>query len=98
MRLTMRHFAWDKDKAAANLRKHRLGFLEAVRVFDDEHAKDEILDEPDEVRWQRTGEIGEGTVAVVIYTEWEEGEDQVVRIISARFARRSERRRYYESA
>jgi uncharacterized DUF497 family protein len=83
-------------QSAINLRKHEISFEEAVRVFKDDHAKDEIdEDAPDEIHWKRTGEI-RGAVVVVIYMAYEDGEDEIVRIISARFASRSERRRYRE--
>jgi uncharacterized DUF497 family protein len=32
------HFEWDDEKAAANVRKHGIGFEEAKSVFRDERA------------------------------------------------------------
>ena len=38
------HFEWDPRKAAANERKHGVGFEEAKSVFSDERAK--LIDDP----------------------------------------------------
>jgi uncharacterized DUF497 family protein len=39
------HFEWDDEKAAANVRKHGIGFEEAKSVFRDERAK--LIGDPD---------------------------------------------------
>jgi uncharacterized DUF497 family protein len=49
-------FEWDESKAAANRRKHKISFENAMRVFDDPHS----VSEPDrivdgELRWQALG-------------------------------------------
>ena len=31
-------YVWDEEKVAANLKKHRVDFVDAVGVFDDEFA------------------------------------------------------------
>ena len=41
----MLRFEWDPKKAAANLRKHKVGFEEAQTTFADENAK--LIDDPD---------------------------------------------------
>ena len=88
-------FEWDESKAAANRRKHKISFENAMRVFDDPHS----VSEPDrivdgEVRWQTLG-LFEGTaLLMVVHTVSEEGQDEIVRIISARRANRMEHIRY----
>ncbi len=49
--MTLR-FKWDGRKAAANRRKHRVGFAEASTVFDDALARifDDVEHSTDEVR------------------------------------------------
>jgi uncharacterized DUF497 family protein len=50
-----------------------------------------------EARWQAIGMIAQVVVVVVVHTIEEFGVDEVVRILSARFAEPQERRRYGES-
>jgi len=93
-------FEWDPDKAASNLRKHRVSFGIAMRVFADPLAlteQDRI--EGGEQRWQTLGIVEGRVLLLVAYTAWddedEDGEPiEVIRIISARAADRKERRRY----
>ncbi|MFP5207166.1 MAG: BrnT family toxin [Acidobacteriota bacterium] len=85
-------FEWDDRKAAINLRKHRVGFLEAITVFDDVYA----LIEPDsahsvqESREKVTGFSEKNRVLLVVYVDLKEH----IRIISARKATTEERRKY----
>jgi uncharacterized DUF497 family protein len=92
-------FEWDPAKAASNLRKHGVSFETAVRVFTDPF----LLASPErveggEVRWQALGSIGGFEVLLVVHTIRESDEDgaeiEIIRIISARRADRTERRRY----
>ena len=85
---------WDPTKAAANLRKHRVSFGEAVTVLEDplsttfrdpDHSEDEL-------RFLTIGESSTGRILVVAHTD----RDGVVRIISARRATRHERLFYEE--
>jgi uncharacterized DUF497 family protein len=76
---------WDADKAAANLRKHRMDFADAATVLEDEAALTVPDDAPDETRWVTLGRI-----LVVVYT-WR---GERVRLVSARKANPSERRQY----
>ena len=80
------HFEWDRRKAAANERKHGVGFDEAKSVFSDERAK--LIDDPDhsedEDRFVLLGLSGSLRVLVVCHCYREEG--NVIRIISARKA------------
>lgn len=62
-------FEWDPDKAAANRRKHGIGFDLASRVFADPLAlseQDRI--EGGEVRWRTVGLVEGWLVLVVAHT------------------------------
>ena len=89
-------FEWDARKAAANVRKHGVSFGEAVTVF----ADPEALDGPDlkhseqEKRFLRLGRSLTGRVLIVAYTIRGAGDDEKIRIISARQASRKERAAY----
>jgi uncharacterized DUF497 family protein len=87
-------FEWDEDKAASNLRKHRVGFEEAARVFLDP-SRIEIFDSRQaygEDRWITIGMV-EPAILVVVYTARGEN-DEIIRIISARKADKDERAQY----
>lgn len=91
-------FAWDPAKAASNLRKHRVSFPVAIRVFADPFALTDVdRIESGEHRWQTLG-IAEGSLLLVVHTIHDDDEDgeafEIVRIISARKADKKERRRY----
>lgn len=88
-------FEWDPQKAADNIAKHGLSFQEAATLFDlPAHL---ILEEYDiehsnhEDRIRSIGPIKRGVI-LVVSTEKDEG--NILRIISARIATPSERRRY----
>ncbi len=87
-------FEWDESKNVANQRKHGISFSTAIWVFDDPlHVlvPDRIVD--GEVRWQAFGFIVQGLV-MVVHTSRDDGDEEVIRIISARSATNHERRRY----
>jgi uncharacterized protein len=79
-------FAWDAQKAAENLRKHGVGFPEAIRIFHDPHRIER------EDTHMPYGEISLVSVRVLvgIYTPRADR----IRIISARKANQRERRAY----
>jgi len=85
-------FEWDRDKAKANLRKHKVGFDEAQTVFADDFSI--AIPDPDhsdkEVRLIIIGMSNRHRLLVVIYTE----RGKRLRLISARTATRQERERY----
>jgi len=91
-----RVFEWDDEKAATNYRKHGVRFEEAVLVFEDPLAvseQDRI--ENGERRWRTLGMVGGFLLLLVAHTvRVEEGDCEVVRIVSARRADRKERTRY----
>lgn len=87
-------FEWDATKAAANLRKHQVSFEEArtvffddfaIQFFDTEHAQSEE-------RFIMLGMSSNARLLVVCHCE--RGEGEVIRIISARKATRSEASQY----
>jgi hypothetical protein len=87
-------FEWDAAKAAANLRKHRVSFQEAVTVFSDERGL--LLDDPEhstsEDRFILLGLSSRLDTLVVVHC-YREAQDSI-RIISARQATRPERAAY----
>jgi len=85
-------YQWDKDKAAANLRKHNVDFADAVTVFSDDLAITITDERFDEERFITIGMDAFGRVLVVVYT-WRNDE---IRLISARKATRYEQQQYGE--
>lgn len=83
-------FEWDPNKAASNLRKHRVRFAEAVTVFEDEAMLTMVDEQPREERFVALGFSSLGRILVVVYTTRRER----IRIISARKATRNERAEY----
>jgi len=88
------HFEWDAAKARANLRKHGISFEEAETAFLDDYAI--VLPDPDhssadDERLLLIGLSAALRVLIVIHCEVEA---DVVRLISARRATRSERVQY----
>ena len=89
-------FTWDEDKNRRNLAKHKISFETARLVFEDPfHVSRLDRDVEGEERWQTMGLIGSIVVVLVAHTYREEGDEAVIRIISARKAT-SHERRYYE--
>ena len=88
-------FEWDDSKDRTNRRKHGVSFELAQRVFADSNAlmvQDRV--EQGEERWQAIGRIGEHTVLVVAHVVRMRSDQEVIRIISARYALKHERQRY----
>jgi hypothetical protein len=89
-------FEWNERKAAANRKKHGVSFDEATSVFLDENAR--LIHDPfaasHEGRIILLGLSIHLRLLVVVHC-YQEDED-VIRIISARKADRSERRQYSE--
>ena len=91
------HFEWDPQKAALNIRDHRISFSRAATVFkdagmltifDDGHSEHED-------RWLTMGHDEHGMLLVVSHTfQSVEGNHYLIRIISARKATRRERMQY----
>lgn len=87
-------FEWDDVKAEANLRKHKISFREARRVFDDPFAliEQDLTEDYDEDRFLATGRV-ESLLVMVAFTE----RGDRIRIISARKANRDEQKAYDHS-
>ncbi len=85
-------FEWDADKAAANVRKHRVSFEEAVTAFYDPLAA--TFSDPDhsddESRLITVGYSTRGRLLVVCHGE----RGVATRLISARRATAAERKRH----
>lgn len=87
-------FEWDEAKNRQNLKKHGFDFETAKLVFDDPHQlsfQDRIV--AGEKRWQTFGVV-EGSIVMVAHTWREEGNEEIVRLISARSATSREKRIY----
>jgi uncharacterized protein len=88
-------FEWDPAKAASNLRKHGISFETAALAFTDVHAVTEFEDHyGSEDRWHTTGMVNGELLLLVVHTGWDDGEREIIRIISARRADKNERRNY----
>jgi uncharacterized DUF497 family protein len=87
-------FEWDEEKADANQLKHGVSFVEASTAFADPLAA--IFADPDhsddELRELLVGYSEQNRLLIVSFTE----RDERIRIISARTATTSERRRHEE--
>lgn len=97
--MTETRFTWDEDKNLSNQRKHGVSFEEAVSVFADPlHVMRQDRIEGGEQRWQTVGSAYGITLLLVAHTITEESPEgrfvEVIRLISARKADKSERRRY----
>lgn len=83
-------FEWDEAKNQSNLEKHGISFERASLIFDRPFLQfDDDRRDYGEIRRRGVGRI-DGEEFAVIYTR----RNGVVRIISARKARRNERREY----
>ncbi len=86
------HFSWDERKNRANLRKHGVSFETAALVFDDPyHVSTQDREVEGELRWQTIGMVRGIQILLVAHNLAESGEEEVVRIISARKATPQER-------
>lgn len=87
-------FEWDPSKAAKNVRKHRVSFIEATTVFSDPLST--TVPDPDhslaEDRYIIVGVSNRRRLVMVAYSERVER----IRIISARALTRAEREAYEE--
>lgn len=88
-------FEWDDEKEKINMKNHKLSFSTAILVFDDDN-RIEFYDELHsdyEDRYITIGAISQKpNIIMVVYTE--RNEDRV-RIILARAAKRNEKEAYY---
>jgi len=89
-------FTWDPQKAATNLRKHKVGFPEGATAFADPLSL--TTPDPDhsvgEGRFVLIGQSERRRLVVVAHVE----RGDLIRLISARPATRRERKIYEEEA
>jgi uncharacterized DUF497 family protein len=90
-------FEWDQEKEQTNLTKHQISFSKASLVFADPKAI--YLADPDhsegEIREIALGKIENITIAVVIFVDRSNKNEEIIRIISARKATLNEEAQYY---
>lgn len=95
----MSRFLWDKEKAAANEKKHTVSFGEASEIFADPFLLS-VIDhrfEYGEERWIGIGTSKSGRLLVVAYQVLEGHGSEQIRIVSARDATSKERKAYETS-
>jgi len=92
-------FEWDETKARSNVRKHDVHFETAARVFIDPFAiVEQDRYENGELRWKTLGRIDGHLLLLVAHTVQDEDDGtELIRIISARRADPTERRRYEQN-
>lgn len=81
----------DRRKERTNIRKHGVDFSDAAVALEDEYALTAAFYENDEQRYKSLTASPILSVLLIIHTEYD---GETVRIISARFADRSQRLRY----
>ncbi len=89
-------FRWDQNKNLANIKKHKVSFEEAKTVFFDENAR--LIPDPEhsinEERFIILGISNKLKLLIVVHIYKEN--DEIIRIISARKATKSEIKYYNE--
>lgn len=90
-------FEWDKAKAAANFKKHKVTFDEASTTFSDPLAR--IFDDEEYSGDERREiTIGHSIINRLLLVCFAERDERTVRIFSARLATRNERQDYEEDS
>lgn len=87
-------FEWDEEKSHSNLMKHWIRFEHATYVWEDPFSL-EFLDTENSISEERYFKLGHSPdrgLLVVVFCERSDG--NVIRIISARKATKSEREQY----
>ena len=96
--ITKNMFEWDENKNQINIKKHGVDFNDAWTVFND----DNILYEADEghsLNEERLIAIGMSARSKILYVcHCYRGDDDIIRLISARKANRAEIEIYYGGA
>lgn len=90
-------FQWDQNKNLANIKKHKVSFEEAKSVFYDGNARliQDTEHSNNEERFIILGYSSKLKMLIVVHTYKEN--DEVIRIISARKATKSESKYYHEA-
>ena len=88
------HFTWDEQKNITNIKKHGVSFIEAAKVYFDPERL-EIYDEEhstlDEERWSIIG----NTEMKILFAVIIKPAENLIKIISARYATKKEQEAYY---
>lgn len=90
-------FEWDEKKLEENFSKHGLDFADAWKVFN--HTRLTKFDDREdygEDRWVSIGLL-DTRIVVVVFTDREDENGEVIRIISLRKARNHERTEYEQT-
>ena len=89
-------FEWDEEKNEINKFKHKISFEEVESVFEDDYAI--LFDDPDHSQQEdRFLIIGMSEIkGICLVSHCYRGEDEIIRIISARKATKTEKRFYEE--
>ena len=93
-------FEWDENKNRGNKKKHGVSFEVAKLVFDDPRLLSHLdpRQRYGEERWQSIGSAGGQVVLLVVHTVYEDDDgEEIIRIISARKAKASERKAYLQN-
>jgi uncharacterized DUF497 family protein len=87
-------FEWDENKNLANIKKHKISFVQAHYAFFDPFKKEYYDDKHSAMGEERLMLAGyaENSVLLISFTE---PEPETVRIISARRAKKHEEEKYY---
>jgi uncharacterized DUF497 family protein len=88
---------WDEKKRKENIHKHGFDFAEAWKIFMTPMLR--VLDEREdygEDRWIGIG-ILDAHIVVVVFTEREDSDEEIIRIISLRKALTHERSKYEQA-
>jgi uncharacterized protein len=85
-------FEWNDEKAASNIKKHGISFLDASEAFRDPNIVEDLdlKDNYDEERMIAYAKL-DGQVLVIVYTM----RGEIYRIISARRAEKNEQHYYH---
>jgi uncharacterized protein len=85
-------YEWDEAKNSVNIIKHGISFEEASEVFNDPMmiSKLDLRYEYGEERWFSVGSTQKGMIIMVAHLYFDEHQEPVVRIISARKATQKE--------
>jgi uncharacterized DUF497 family protein len=88
-------FEWDEEKNRINKLKHGISFETAVKVWEDPFHWtyfDRIV--TGERRLHCVGTVGTTTILLVVYTDRDSHDEEIIRIIGARRATRQEKYAY----
>jgi uncharacterized DUF497 family protein len=91
-------YCWNNAKAASNKLKHGVSFLTASKAMSDPYRLDEADDDiHGETRWRSLALADGVLILLIVNVTWDEGETEVIRIISARPATREEGLKYEQN-